>query len=169
MSCYLKFKLHYLKNLKSLLIHLKVKELFEPTVLRKKKADGFFALFKSIFLRNRSLNNGRWFYGKKRREVASLSLSPRQDKNISSFSRAYSRLSTSGGQEWNIPYFSLIILSFAPIFSSIFPHFLPQFGPPAGRLAYPGRLWLRHWRNATLRRTRNWKWIRWKRNTVCER
>ena len=24
-----------------------------------------FALFKSIFLRNRSLNNARWFYGKK--------------------------------------------------------------------------------------------------------
>ena len=30
----------------------------------QKKADGFFGLFKSIFLRNWSLSNARWFYGK---------------------------------------------------------------------------------------------------------
>ena len=29
--------------------------------------------------------------------------------------------------------------------SSIFPLFLPQFGSPGGRLAHPGRPWLRHW------------------------
>ena len=43
---------------------IRVKALFEPIVLRK-KATGF-ALFKSIILRNRSLSNARWFYGKKR-------------------------------------------------------------------------------------------------------
>ena len=30
-------------------------------------------------------------------------------------------------------------------FSSNFTYFLPHFGPPGGRLAHPGRLWLRHW------------------------
>ena len=47
-------KLCYLKNLKLFLI--RVKELFEPIVLRKKRR-WVFALFKSIFLRNRSLSN----------------------------------------------------------------------------------------------------------------
>ena len=55
MYCYLEFKLSYLENMK--LFSIRVKELFEPIVLRK-KATGF-ALFKSIFLRNRSLNNAR--------------------------------------------------------------------------------------------------------------
>ena len=30
-------------------------------------------------------------------------------------------------------------------FSSNFSQFLPQFGSPGGRLAHPGRPWLRHW------------------------
>ena len=30
-------------------------------------------------------------------------------------------------------------------FSSNFLHFLPHFGLPGGRLAHPGRPWLRHW------------------------
>ena len=29
-------------------------------------------------------------------------------------------------------------------FSSNFPCFLPHFGPPGGRVAHPGRPWLRH-------------------------
>ena len=29
-------------------------------------------------------------------------------------------------------------------FSSNFTHFLPHFGPPGGRVAHPGRPWLRH-------------------------
>ena len=29
--------------------------------------------------------------------------------------------------------------------SSNFPHFLPYFGLPGGRIAHPGRPWLRHW------------------------
>ena len=37
--CYVEFKLRYLKNLKLFLI--RVKELFEPIVLPKKKSDGF--------------------------------------------------------------------------------------------------------------------------------
>ena len=48
-------KLRYLKNLK--LFSIRVKELFEHIVLRKKAAN--FALFKSIFLRNRSLSKAR--------------------------------------------------------------------------------------------------------------
>ena len=44
---YLEFKLRYLKNLKLFLI--RVKELFEPIVLRKKKATGFCS-FCNIFL-----------------------------------------------------------------------------------------------------------------------
>ena len=67
MYCYLEFKLHYHKNLK--LFSIRVKELFEPIVLpkkkKKKKRQQVFALFKSIFLRNQSLSNTRWFYGKK--------------------------------------------------------------------------------------------------------
>ena len=58
MYCYLEFKLRYLKNLK--LFSIRVKELFELIVLRR-----VFALFKSIFLRNRSLSNARWFWCKK--------------------------------------------------------------------------------------------------------
>ena len=53
--CYLEFKLHYLRNLK--LFSTRVKELFEPIVLREKKRRDF-ALFKSIFLKNRSLSKG---------------------------------------------------------------------------------------------------------------
>ena len=60
--CYLKFKLRYLKNQK--LFPIRVKESFEPIVLRN-KGDGVFALFISICLRNRSLSNARCFYGKK--------------------------------------------------------------------------------------------------------
>ena len=60
--CYHEFKLRYLKKQK--LFSIWVKELFEPTVLRKKRR-WLFALFKSIFLRNRSLSNARWFYDKK--------------------------------------------------------------------------------------------------------
>ena len=67
MYCYHEFKLRYLKNLK--LFSVRVKELFEPRpiVLWKKKRRRVFALFKSIFLRNRSLCNAGWFYGKKRK------------------------------------------------------------------------------------------------------
>ena len=56
MYCYHEFKLCYLKNQK--LFSIRVKELSEPIVLRK-EVDWFFALFESIFLRNRSLSNAR--------------------------------------------------------------------------------------------------------------
>ena len=53
-----------IKNLK--LFSIRVKELFEPIVLKKKKKDKqVFALFRSIILRYQSLSNARWFYGKK--------------------------------------------------------------------------------------------------------
>ena len=63
MYCYLEFKLRYLENLK--LFSIRVKELYEPIVLQKKKKKKkkkrrrVFALFESIFLRNRSLSNAR--------------------------------------------------------------------------------------------------------------
>ena len=67
--CYLEFKLCYLKNLT--LFSIRVKELFEPIVLEKKRATGFCSLKKkkkkkNIFLRNRSLSNSRRFYRKKK-------------------------------------------------------------------------------------------------------
>ena len=47
MHYYLEFKLGYLKNLK--LFSIRVKELFEPIVLRKKKkSDGFLLFFKAF-------------------------------------------------------------------------------------------------------------------------
>ena len=39
-----------------------------------------------------------------------------------------------------IPHFSIICFHF----SSIFPHFLPQFDAPGGRFALPGMPWLRY-------------------------
>ena len=56
MNCYLEFNLRYLENLK--LFSIRVKELFEPIVLRKKRRP-VFALFIRFFLRNRSLSNAR--------------------------------------------------------------------------------------------------------------
>ena len=64
MYCYLEFQLCYLKKLK--LFSIRVKELFEPNVWQK-KGNRFLLFFKSIFLRNRSLSNTWWFYGKKRK------------------------------------------------------------------------------------------------------
>ena len=48
------------------LFSIRVKELNEPIVLWKKRRR-VIALFISIFLRNLSLSNARWFYGKKRK------------------------------------------------------------------------------------------------------
>ena len=63
--CYHEFKLRYLKNQK--LFSIRVKELFEPIILRKKRRR-VFALFKSMFLRNRSLPVMLGdFYDKKRK------------------------------------------------------------------------------------------------------
>ena len=64
MYCYLEFKLSYLKNLK--LFSIRVKELSEPIVLWR-KGRRVLALFISIFLRNWSLSDARWFCGKKRK------------------------------------------------------------------------------------------------------
>ena len=47
-------------------------------------------------------------------------------------------------------FFSQISINFSYfilIFSSNLIYFLPHFGPPGGRLAHPGRPWLRHWWN----------------------
>ena len=66
MYCYLKFKLHYLENVK--LISIRVKELFEPI-----KPMGF-TLFKSIFLRNRSLSNPKSFDSKKKCKIGKENL-----------------------------------------------------------------------------------------------
>ena len=63
MYCYLEFILGYLKNLE--LFSIRVKELSEPIVLWI-QATGF-SFFITIFLRNQSLSDARWFYGKKRK------------------------------------------------------------------------------------------------------
>ena len=44
----------------------------------------------------------------------------------------------------SFPQSFLIFLCFSH-FSSNFLHFLPHFGLPGGRAAYPGRPWLRYW------------------------
>ena len=41
-------------------------------------------------------------------------------------------------------FFSQILIIFF-LFSSNFAYFLPHFGLPGGRVAHPGRPWLRHW------------------------
>ena len=41
-------------------------------------------------------------------------------------------------------FFPQILINFS-YFSSNFLHFLPHFDTPGGRLAHPGRPWLRHW------------------------
>ena len=41
-------------------------------------------------------------------------------------------------------FFPEISINFS-YFSSNFTFFLPHFGPPGGRVAHPGRPWLRHW------------------------
>ena len=43
------------------------------------------------------------------------------------------------------PQISINFSYFILIFSSNLIHFLPHFGPPGGRVAHPGRPWLRHW------------------------
>ena len=59
-------------------------------------------------------------------------------------SRAVGSLTVPGGQEFHFPHFSQILIIFS-YFSSNVSHFLPHFGSPGGRLAHPGRPWLRHW------------------------
>ena len=54
------------------LFSVRVKELFEPIVLKKEKEEKkkprqIFALFNSIFFGNPSFSNGGPFYGKKRK------------------------------------------------------------------------------------------------------
>ena len=55
MYCYHEFKLGYLKSQK--LFSIRAKEIFEPIVAEKRRR--VFALFKNIFLRNRSLSSVR--------------------------------------------------------------------------------------------------------------
>ena len=71
MYCYLEFKLSYLKHLK--LFSIREKELPEAIVLWKKRRR-VLALFISIFLRNRSLSDAGWFYGKKNRKTGNGNL-----------------------------------------------------------------------------------------------
>ena len=54
------------------------------------------------------------------------------------------RLSIFGGQERSVSPFIQIFLFFSHIFFSIFPNFIPHFGPPGGQLDHPERPWLHH-------------------------
>ena len=58
--------------------------------------------------------------------------------------RAVPSLTFPGGQEFHFPHFFLKISIHFSYFSSNLTSFLPHFGPPGGRLAHPGRPWLRH-------------------------
>ena len=62
-------------------------------------------------------------------------------------SRAVASLTVPGGQEFHFPHF---FLKFWSIFLRT-SYFLPHFGLLGGRVAHPGRPWLRHWRLATQR------------------
>ena len=55
--------------------------------------------------------------------------------------RAVASLTVPGGHEFHFPH---LLINFTYL-SSNFSHFLPHFGPPGGRVAHPGRPWLRHW------------------------
>ena len=57
--------------------------------------------------------------------------------------RALASLTVPGGQGFHFPHFPSNSINFS-YFSSSFTYFLPHFGPPGGRLAHPGRPWLRH-------------------------
>ena len=46
-------------------------------------------------------------------------------------------------------FFPQILIKFS-YFSSNFPHILPHFGPPGGRVVHPQRPWLRHWHSTTI-------------------
>ena len=62
MYCYLEFKLRYHENQK--LFSIRVKELFEPVLRRR-----VFAVFKSIFLRNRSLSSAVVIFTVKKHKI----------------------------------------------------------------------------------------------------
>ena len=59
------------------------------------------------------------------------------------------RLNQGRSQPHSPGWARVLLSSFFPQilinFSSNFSYFLPNFGPPGGRLAHPGRPWLRHW------------------------
>ena len=71
----------YLKNLK--LVSIRVKELFDPLVLRRKRLRVFAPFFKHLF-ENRSLSNARWFCAKNlklgRESVINLKVDSAQTK-----------------------------------------------------------------------------------------
>ena len=63
--CYLEFKLSYLKNLKLFSIRVYKRIIWACSFVKKRRR--VLALFISIFLRNRSVSDARWFYGIKRK------------------------------------------------------------------------------------------------------
>ena len=61
--------------------------------------------------------------------------------------RAVASLTVPGGQEFRFKFphfFPQISINFSYFFPSNLTYFLPHFGPPGGRVAHPGRHWLRH-------------------------
>ena len=59
--------------------------------------------------------------------------------------RPVASLTVPGGQGFHFPHFFLKIRSIFLIFPQTLLIFFLIFGPPGGRLAHPGRPWLRHW------------------------
>ena len=64
MYCYLGFKLSYLKK-PEIVFNLSKRIIWAYSFVKKRQQ--VLALFISIFLRNQSLSNARWFYSKKRK------------------------------------------------------------------------------------------------------
>ena len=50
-----------------------------------------------------------------------------------------------GGQKFHFPHFSSTFHHCFLFFLKLSTFFCPHFGPPGGRVAHPGRPWLRHW------------------------
>ena len=65
MYCYLEFKLSYLKNKPEIVFNKSKWIIWAYSFVKKRR--WVLALFISIFLRNRSLTDARWFCGKKRK------------------------------------------------------------------------------------------------------
>ena len=100
---------------------------------------------KLVFLRRPKVESSKVRFGPERTDTILLrkitTLSWPRKKLVT---RAVASLAVPGGQEFHFPHFFLKFQSTFLIFPQTLLIFLPHFGPPGGRVAHPGRPWLRH-------------------------